>query len=159
MPKPVRIPWFPAGRVSGTNPDGTRYHDPGIRWISYLNHGDAIHAFNRSSVGTPQSLGCVELPLAAAANVWPYTPIGTLVTVRADSCPRRTPSEASRGRRELVRVVVEDTRAAVGAHDDVLDPHAEGMLVRGAKGLDVGDRVTVKLISTDPERGFIDFAI
>jgi VacB/RNase II family 3'-5' exoribonuclease len=39
-----------------------------------------------------------------------------------------------------------------------LDPHAEGMLVRGAKGLDVGDRVTVKLISTDPERGFIDFA-
>lgn len=37
------------------------------------------------------------------------------------------------------------------------DPHVEGMLVRGAKGLDVGDRVTVKLISTDPERGFIDF--
>ena len=37
------------------------------------------------------------------------------------------------------------------------DPHVEGMLVRGGKGLDVGDRVTVKLISTDPERGFIDF--
>ncbi len=40
-----------------------------------------------------------------------------------------------------------------------LDPHVEGMLVRGGKGLDVGDRVTVKLVSTDPERGFIDFAI
>lgn len=39
-----------------------------------------------------------------------------------------------------------------------LDPHVEGMLVQGAKGLDVGDRVTVKLISTDPGRGFIDFA-
>ncbi len=39
-----------------------------------------------------------------------------------------------------------------------LDPHVEGMLVQGGKGLDVGDRVTVKLISTDPERGFIDFA-
>jgi exoribonuclease-2 len=39
-----------------------------------------------------------------------------------------------------------------------LDPHVEGMLVHGAKGLDVGDRVTVKLVSTDPERGFIDFA-
>jgi hypothetical protein len=35
----------------------------------------------RGSFGTPQSLGCVELPLAAAAKVWPYTPIGTLVTV------------------------------------------------------------------------------
>ncbi len=31
--------------------------------------------------GTPQSLGCVELPLTAAAKVWPYTPIGTLVTI------------------------------------------------------------------------------
>jgi exoribonuclease-2 len=40
-----------------------------------------------------------------------------------------------------------------------LDPHVEGMLVRGGKGLDVGDRVTVKLISTDPERGFIDFSV
>lgn len=39
-----------------------------------------------------------------------------------------------------------------------LDPHVDGMLVQGAKGLDVGDRVKVKLISTNPERGFIDFA-
>jgi hypothetical protein len=72
---------IPVGTMSGTNPDGTHYHDPGIQYISYFNHGDAIHAFNRSSFGTPQSLGCVELPLAAAAKVWPYTPIGTLVTV------------------------------------------------------------------------------
>jgi exoribonuclease-2 len=39
-----------------------------------------------------------------------------------------------------------------------LEPHVEGMLVRGGHGLDVGDKVTVKLISTDPQRGFIDFA-
>lgn len=39
-----------------------------------------------------------------------------------------------------------------------LDPHVDGMLVEGAKGLDVGDRIMVKLISTNPERGFIDFA-
>jgi len=72
---------LPVGTMSGTNPDGSHYHDPGIRWISYFNGGDAIHAFNRASFGTPQSLGCVELPLASAAKVWPYTPIGTLVTV------------------------------------------------------------------------------
>jgi VacB/RNase II family 3'-5' exoribonuclease len=40
-----------------------------------------------------------------------------------------------------------------------LDPHVEGMLVHGGKGLDVGDRVTVKLVATDPQRGFIDFAV
>jgi L,D-transpeptidase-like protein len=72
---------IPVGTMSGTNPDGSHYHDPGIRYISYFNHGEGIHAFNRASFGTPQSLGCVELPLAAAAKVWPYTPIGTLVTV------------------------------------------------------------------------------
>jgi peptidoglycan hydrolase-like protein with peptidoglycan-binding domain len=69
------------GTMSGTNPDGTHYNDPGVRWISYFNGGDAIHAFPRSSYGTPQSLGCVELPYTAAEQVWPYTPVGTLVTV------------------------------------------------------------------------------
>jgi exoribonuclease-2 len=39
-----------------------------------------------------------------------------------------------------------------------LNPHVDGMLVQGGKGLDVGDKVTVKLISTNPEKGFIDFA-
>jgi exoribonuclease-2 len=39
-----------------------------------------------------------------------------------------------------------------------LDPHVDGKVVQGGKGLDVGDRVTVKLVSTDPQRGFIDFA-
>jgi hypothetical protein len=72
---------IPVGTMSGTNPDGSHYNDPGIRWISYFHGGEALHAFNRSSFGTPQSLGCVELPLASAAKVWPYTPIGTLVTI------------------------------------------------------------------------------
>jgi len=39
-----------------------------------------------------------------------------------------------------------------------LNPHVDGKLVQGSKGLDVGDKVTAKLISTDPQRGFIDFA-
>ena len=30
--------------MSGTNPDGSHYNDPGIRWISYFNHGEALHA-------------------------------------------------------------------------------------------------------------------
>ncbi len=84
---PTQLGTFPvfehiaSGTMSGTNPDGSHYNDPGIKWISYFNGGDALHAFNRASFGTPQSLGCVELPLASAAKVWPYTPIGTLVTI------------------------------------------------------------------------------
>jgi len=40
----------------------------------------------------------------------------------------------------------------------VLDPPAEGLLIRGQQGVDVGDRLRVKLVSTDPRRGYIDFA-
>ena len=39
-----------------------------------------------------------------------------------------------------------------------LQPHVEGMLVHDGKGIDVGDKVRVKLVRTDPERGYIDFA-
>jgi hypothetical protein len=72
---------LPETTMSGTNPDGSHYEDPGIKWVSYFNGGDALHNFDRASFGTPQSLGCVELPLAASAEIWPYTPIGTLVTI------------------------------------------------------------------------------
>ena len=37
-------------------------------------------------------------------------------------------------------------------------PAAEGRVVRGYKGFDVGDHVTVELVDTDVERGFVDFA-
>src|SRR5205085_10732896 len=46
----------------------------------------------------------------------------------------------------------------VGTFARLLRPPADGMVVRGGRGLRVGDRLRVKLISTDPERGFIDFA-
>jgi VacB/RNase II family 3'-5' exoribonuclease len=38
----------------------------------------------------------------------------------------------------------------------VLAPHVEGMLMH-AQGVDVGDKLRVKLVGADPNRGFIDF--
>ena len=67
--------------MSGTNPDGSKYVDPGIPWVSYFHGGDALHGFVRASYGFPQSDGCVEMPIANAAVVFPQTPLGTLVTV------------------------------------------------------------------------------
>jgi exoribonuclease-2 len=40
----------------------------------------------------------------------------------------------------------------------IAHPLAEGKLVQGSQGLDVGDSVRVQLTHTDIERGFIDFA-
>jgi VacB/RNase II family 3'-5' exoribonuclease len=40
----------------------------------------------------------------------------------------------------------------------VLQPHVEGLLAQGQQGADVGDKMRVKLIRVDVQRGFIDFA-
>jgi VacB/RNase II family 3'-5' exoribonuclease len=45
-----------------------------------------------------------------------------------------------------------------GTYVRVLDPPAEGKVVKGEGGLRVGDKVRVKLLATDFDRGFIDFA-
>ncbi len=68
--------------MSGTNPNGTHYSDPGIPWVSYFYGGDALHGFIRATYGWPQSLGCVEMPFADAHTLWPQTPLGTMVTVQ-----------------------------------------------------------------------------
>jgi hypothetical protein len=84
---PTELGTFPvyehiaSGTMSGTNPGGSHYEDPGVPWISYFNGGDALHGFERAQYGFPQSLGCVEMPPATAGRVWPYTPIGTLVHI------------------------------------------------------------------------------
>jgi VacB/RNase II family 3'-5' exoribonuclease len=40
----------------------------------------------------------------------------------------------------------------------VLKPAVEGLLAQGQQGADVGDKLRVKLIRTDTQRGYIDFA-
>ena len=48
--------------------------------------------------------------------------------------------------------------SAKGTWVRTLGTPVEGRVVQGENGLDVGDRVGVKLVHTDAERGFIDFA-
>jgi peptidoglycan hydrolase-like protein with peptidoglycan-binding domain len=67
--------------MSGTNPDGSKYKDPGVPWVNYFNGGDAVHGFVRGSYGFPQSNGCVELPIETAAAVFPMLQIGDIVWV------------------------------------------------------------------------------
>jgi peptidoglycan hydrolase-like protein with peptidoglycan-binding domain len=66
--------------MTGTDPDGAHYADP-VQFVAYFHGSDAVHYIARATYGSPQSLGCVELPLAAAGFVWPYLTYGSLVTV------------------------------------------------------------------------------
>jgi len=40
----------------------------------------------------------------------------------------------------------------------VMQPHIEGLLAQGDHGLDVGDKLRARLIRTDAQKGYIDFA-
>ncbi|MDQ3262146.1 MAG: hypothetical protein M3Y59_00585 [Myxococcota bacterium] len=47
--------------------------------------------------------------------------------------------------------------ASKGTFVRLLSPPAEGRVVAGEQGMDIGDQVQVKLVATAPEKGFIDF--
>lgn len=66
--------------MRGLMPDGAPYADP-AHFVSFFHGGYAVHSMKRPSYGSPQSLGCVELPLDEARQVWPYLSYGSLVTI------------------------------------------------------------------------------
>jgi VacB/RNase II family 3'-5' exoribonuclease len=47
---------------------------------------------------------------------------------------------------------------SVGTFARLLNPPADGRIVSGEQGLDVGEKIRVKLVGTNPRKGFIDFA-
>lgn len=73
---------LPSDTMSGTNLVGTRYYDPNVPWVMYFYGGCAIHGFYRARYGYPQSLGCVELPVATAARVYKLLSVGTQMDIR-----------------------------------------------------------------------------
>lgn len=54
-------------------------------------------------------------------------------------------------------IVTGDNTAGVFAR--TLRPPVDGRIVRGEKNVSVGEKVSVRLLSADPESGFIDFAV
>jgi peptidoglycan hydrolase-like protein with peptidoglycan-binding domain len=81
---------FTSTTMQGTNPDGSKYNDPGVPWVNYFSGGSAVHGFPRASYGFPQSVGCLELPIPTAAEVFKMIDYGTLVNVAGPFVPSST---------------------------------------------------------------------
>jgi exoribonuclease-2 len=135
--------------------------------------GLAAHDYSHSTAPNRRYPDLITQRLVKALLAGATTPYadGELEGI-AQHCTRM--EEATRKLERLMRKVI----AALLLHDRVgdtfdglvtgvtehgtfvrlLKPPAEGRVVRGEKGMDVGDRVRVRLLSTDPERGFIDLA-
>jgi len=134
--------------------------------------GLAIRAYTHSTAPNRRYPDLVTQRLVKAARVGRQVPysMDTLGEIAAH-CTRQedTASKVERQVRKsaaalvMVAHVGEPFDAVVtGASDKgvfvkLTAPPVEGKLVRGDRGLDVGDRIRVRLQAVDVERGFIDF--
>src|SRR5687767_12860470 len=110
------------------------------------------------------------LRAATAGGAMPYTDaelieIATRCTERGEAARKveRTMRKVA-GASMLAERVGENFAAIItasspkGIYARILNPPVEGRVVRGGRGLDVGDTVSLKLVVADPVRGYIDFA-
>jgi VacB/RNase II family 3'-5' exoribonuclease len=134
--------------------------------------GLAVHDYTHSTAPNRRYIDLVIqrlLKAVVAGEAAPYTEAE--MTEIAGHCNQR--QSASRKVERLMRKVI----AAVmlgervgdvfdsivtgvsqkGTFVRLISPPAEGRVVWGEGGLDVGDKVKVRLVSTNPEKGFIDF--
>ena len=69
-------------RMRGINPSGRRYDIPDVPWVLAFWGDYTIHGAPwRQAFGTPQSNGCVSLPVEAARFVYDWAPVGTLIHI------------------------------------------------------------------------------
>jgi lipoprotein-anchoring transpeptidase ErfK/SrfK len=73
---------LPKQRMQGGR--GADYYNlPNVPDVMYFHRGYAIHgAYWHNNFGRPMSHGCVNMPLAAAAWLYDWAPMGTAVVVR-----------------------------------------------------------------------------
>ena len=132
----------------------------------------AVHDYTHSTAPNRRFADLVTQRLVKAALAGRPSPYGDAeMDDVARHCTEREDAERKVERAMNKRI------AAVAVHDRIgevfpavvtgvtrkgvfvraLSPAVEGRLMRGEHGLDVGDQIRVRLLATDPVRGFIDF--
>jgi len=167
---PIHFPDLSLSIVKLLGPGEYIVQEPGI--ASEGHFGLAVHDYTHSTAPNRRYADLITQRLVKAAlakSTPPYTE--TELNAIAAHCTER--EDAARKVERKVRkvaaaVLLRDRIGEVfdaivtgvtpkGIFARVLRPPADGLVVRGEQGLRVGDKIQVRLLSTDPERGFIDF--
>jgi L,D-transpeptidase-like protein len=76
---------FSVQDMRGTNPNGTPYFQPHVRWVNYFYQGSAVHGVYWHPLSwfgaINSSHGCIGLPENEAQWIYNWAPIGTTVIV------------------------------------------------------------------------------
>ena len=168
---PDHFPDLSLSIVKLIGPGEYALHTPGSADAGHF--GLATHDYTHSTAPNRRYADLVTQRLLKAVLAGQPCPYSTdeLTTIAAHSTEREDAARKveRQVRKEVAAVsmaphVGESFDAIVtganekGTYVRVLSPPIEGRVMRGAQGLDVGDRTRVSLVSTDPAKGFIDFA-
>jgi len=128
----------------------------------------AVHDYTHSTAPNRRFADLVTQRLIKGGHVYPddaLTRIARNCTLKEDAArkvqrnmQKRIAAVALQGRLGQTFTGVVTGNTPKGVFVRVLNPPIEGRLVQGEQGVDVGDRIQVRLIRTDPEKGYIDFA-
>jgi exoribonuclease-2 len=168
---PIHFPDLSLAVVKSLGPGEYAVQLPGAEAEGHF--GLAVQDYTHSTAPNRRYADLVtqRLVKAALANKpGPYT-IEELKQI-AEQCTERDSSarKVERKMRKVAAAVLlqnrigEEFKAIVtgvtekGTFARVISPPVDGRVMRGERGLRVGDKVRVRLLSTDPQRGFIDFA-
>jgi exoribonuclease-2 len=167
---PAHFPDLSLSIVKLLGPGEYTVQKPGV--TSEGHFGLAVHDYTHSTAPNRRYADLITQRLVKAAlgkAATPYTEAE--LTAIAEHCTER--EDAARKverkmRKVAAAILMRDRIGEVfdaivtgvtpkGIFARVLRPPVDGLVVRGEEGLRVGDKVRVKLLSADPERGFIDF--
>jgi exoribonuclease-2 len=168
---PIHFPDLSLAVVKSLGPGEYTVQLPGEEGEGHF--GLAVQDYTHSTAPNRRYADLVTQRLVKAALANKPTPY-TLAELRqiAAHCTERD-SAARKVERKMRKVAAalllrdkigEEFKAIVtgvtekGTFARVISPPVDGRVMRGERGLRVGEKVRVRLLSTDPERGFIDFA-
>jgi VacB/RNase II family 3'-5' exoribonuclease len=136
--------------------------------------GLAVHDYTHSTAPNRRFADLVTQRLVKAVlagSVGPYTDAELDAIAKNCTSKEDAARKVERAMRKRIAAVAlsgrigETFRAVVtgvtpkGTFVRTIDPPAEGLVVHGQQGLDVGEQVHARLVSTDPQRGYLDFSV
>src|SRR2546423_8621104 len=145
---------------------------PGTSGEQSIHFGLAVHDYTHSTAPNRRYADLVSQRLVKAVlrkRAGPYTEaelaaIAAHCTEREDAARKVERKMRKVGAAVLMQNRIGEVFDAIvtgvssrGTYARLIKPPVDGRIMRGEQGLRVGEKISVKLLGTDPQRGFIDF--
>jgi VacB/RNase II family 3'-5' exoribonuclease len=171
---PEHFPDLSLSIVKLMGPGEYTVQTPGTSGEQSIHFGLAVHDYTHSTAPNRRYADLVSQRLVKAVlreGSGPYT-VAELTTIAARCTEREDAArKVERKMRKVGAAVLMQKRIGEvfdaivtgvtpkGTFARLIKPPVDGRIMRGDQGLRVGEKISVKLLHTDPQRGFIDLGL